>query len=74
MPCLDRIPSNPKPIPNLKPELERIYRLINQDSVSLDAIVEQTGLGTSEILAVLSQLELMDLVDQLPGMRYQIKQ
>ena len=74
MPCLDRIPSTPKPIPNLKPELERIYRLINQDSVSLDAIVEQTGLDTSEILAALSQLELMDLVYQLPGMRYQIKQ
>ncbi len=73
MPCLDQIPSTPKSIPNLEPELERIYRLINQESVSLDAIVEQTGQDTSKILAALSQLELMDLVYQLPGMRYQIK-
>lgn len=74
MPCLDRIPSNPKPIPNLEPELESIYRLITSESIPLDSIVEQTGLDTSEILAALSQLELMDLVSQLPGMRYQTKE
>ena len=74
MPCLDRIPLMPQPIPKLEPELERIYRLINQESVALDVIVEQTGKSTSEILAALSQLELMDLIAQLPGMRYQIRQ
>lgn len=74
MPCLDRIPLMPPPIPKLEPELERIYRLINQESVALDVIVEQTGKSASEILAALSQLELMDLIAQLPGMRYQIRQ
>ena len=74
MPCLDRIPSvSPKPIPKLEPKLERIYSLVNHDSIALDAIAEQTGLGISEILATLSQLEMMDLVEQLPGMRYQLK-
>ncbi len=74
MPCLDQIPSaNHKSVPDLKPELERIYRLINQESIPIDGIVEQTGLDISEILSVLSQLELMDLVIQLPGMRYQLK-
>ena len=73
MPCLDRIQTTSKPVPDLKPELERIYRLMEEDSVSLDAIVRQTGQNTGEILAALSQLELMDLVTQLPGMRYQIK-
>ncbi len=74
MPCLDRIPFTPTmPIVDLDPKLERIYRLIDRESVSLDLIVEQTGLDISEVLSALSQLELMDLVLQLPGMRYQIR-
>ena len=40
------------------------------ESVSLDAIAEKTGLDTSKLLASLSQLELMGLISQLPGMRY----
>ena len=74
MPCLDRIQSiSNQPKPDLNPELEGIYRLINLESIALDAIAEQTGLGINEILAALSQLEMMDLVEQLPGMRYQLK-
>lgn len=78
MPCLDYIPSGSKPLPelelDLEPELESIYRLMSHNSITLDAIVEQTKLNTSEILAALSQLEIMDLISQLPGMRYQLKE
>ncbi|MEM7591030.1 MAG: DNA-processing protein DprA [Cyanobacteria bacterium P01_A01_bin.83] len=76
IPSLDAmavVTDEPKPIPELEPELERVYLLISHESVPIDLIVEQTGLDISEILAVLSQLELMDLVTQLPGMRYQLK-
>ncbi len=75
MPCLDRLQTKSKPIPQLKPQLERIYKLIDRNGVALDTIVERTGSGrdTGEILAALSELELLDLVTQLPGMRYQIK-
>lgn len=74
MPCLDRLQTTVnQPIPDLKPELATIYRLVTHESVPIDAIVEQTGLDISHILSVLSQLELMDLVVQLPGMRYQLK-
>ena len=75
MPCLDRISkANHQPAPNLRPELAQIYRLIKQESISLDSLVEQTRLSIGEILAALSELELMDLVLQLPGMRYQLKE
>ena len=40
------------------------------DSLPLNAIAEKTGLDTSKLLASLSQLELMGLISQLPGMRY----
>ena len=73
MPRLDLIASTPKKIPKLEPHLAEIYQLISQESISLDAIVAQTDKSTGEILAVLSQLELMDLILQLPGMRYQIQ-
>ena len=73
MPCLDRLPVATKPKPELEPELACIYEQIHQESTPVDAIAEQTGLGINEILAALSQLEMMDLVIQLPGMRYQLK-
>jgi DNA processing protein len=73
MPGLDAIANSVKAVPQLEPSLEEIYQLINQESIPLDAIAEQLGKSTGEILAALSQLELMDLIVQLPGMRYQIK-
>jgi len=73
MPCLDRLQTTSKPIPQLQPRLKCVYQLINRDAIALDTIVEQTGQNTGEILAALSELELLDLITQLPGMRYQIK-
>ena len=72
MPCLDLLPNTNQPQPNLPPELARIYKLIDRESITVDAIAEQTGLSIGEILATLSQLEMLDLVVQLPGMRYQL--
>ena len=73
MPCLDRLSATIKPKPKLQPEIARIYDLIDRESVAIDVIAEQTGLEIGSILAILSQLEMMDLVVQLPGMRYQLK-
>ncbi len=70
MPCLDRLPTT-KPKPELNSKLARIYDLIERESIAVDAIAEQTGLEINQILAALSELEIMDLVVQLPGMRYQ---
>ena len=55
---------------HLEPELAQIMSIMTFESVSLDAIAEKTGLDTSKLLASLSQLELMGLISQLPGMRY----
>ena len=73
MPCLDRLTVSPKAKPDLTPELARVYDLLEPESIPLDQIAQQTGLGINQILATLSQLEMMDLVVQLPGMRYQLK-
>lgn len=56
---------------NLEPELEQVLKAIALESMPLDLIVQQTGMSTGTVSSALLQLELMDLVVQLPGMRYQ---
>ena len=55
---------------HLEPELAKIMSIMSVDSLTLDDISEKTELDTSKLLASLSQLELMGLISQLPGMRY----
>ncbi|GAB4527307.1 MAG: DNA-processing protein DprA [Pleurocapsa sp.] len=70
MPQLDIHSAKVEPLPELEPELNSIFELISSEPVSLDFIVEKTTINTGQILAYLSQLELMGLVSQLPGMQY----
>lgn len=72
IPQLDIPESTQPPLPELEPKLEQIYKTITAAPTSLDLIVQQTKLETGFVLASLSQLELMGLISQLPGMQYQI--
>jgi len=58
-------------LPNLAPELKQVLTAIALESMPFDLIVQQTGLVTGSVSSALLQLELMGLVSQLPGMRYQ---
>lgn len=59
------------PSPNLAPELKQVFLAIPSEPTSLDFIVQQTGMSAGEVSGRLLQLELLGLVSQLPGMRYQ---
>lgn len=56
---------------NLEPELQQVLQAIALEPIAFDLIVQKAGLATSAVLSALAQLELMGLVSQLPGMRYQ---
>ncbi|MEG4146864.1 DNA-processing protein DprA [Microcoleus sp. Pol12B5] len=80
MPKLDRaeqlslFPANPtveKQGPLLEPELAKVLSAIVSGSISFDTIVEVSGLEAGTVSSILLQLELLGLVSQLPGMRYQ---
>lgn len=79
LPPLDRLPEqqlslleSPPPEPqNLAPDLQQVLQAVSLEPIAVDRIVEITGLSTGDVLSALSQLELMDLVSLLPGMRYQ---
>ncbi|WP_017663048.1 DNA-processing protein DprA [Baaleninema simplex] len=60
-----------KPKPKLPPNLDRVFAAISGEPTALDVIVEQSGLEAGIVLSSLAQLELLDLVSNLPGMRYQ---
>jgi DNA processing protein len=61
---------SPEPV-DLQPELEQVLKVITPEPIALDFIVQQVGLATGAVLSALSQLEILGLVAQLPGMRYQ---
>lgn len=62
----------PQPItPQLEPNLATILNLMTPEPMPFDSIVEQAKLDTATVSSNLLQLELMGLVSQLPGMRYQ---
>ncbi|MDJ0554426.1 MAG: DNA-processing protein DprA [Microcoleaceae cyanobacterium MO_207.B10] len=58
-------------MPDLEPILEQVFQCISTEAIYLDLIVQKTGLSSSEVSSSLLQLELLGLVTQLPGMRYQ---
>ncbi|MBF2002857.1 MAG: DNA-protecting protein DprA [Synechococcales cyanobacterium M58_A2018_015] len=64
-------PLPPEPTPPLDPELEQVLQAVASEPIAVDRIVQQAELATGTVLSALAQLELMGLVSQLPGMRYQ---
>ena len=64
-------PTVEKPVPLLEPELAKVLSAIDSSTISFDTIVEVSGLEAGTVSSILLQLELMGLVSQLPGMRYQ---
>lgn len=64
-------PSNQPPLPDLEPELKQVLQFISSEAIPFDLIVQKVGLAPGSVSSALLQLELMGLVTQLPGMRYQ---
>lgn len=60
----------PKPVPELEPELAQVLQTLASEPSSFDLIVQQAGLAAGSVSSALLQLELLGLVSQLPGMQY----
>ncbi|MBD2230667.1 DNA-processing protein DprA [Phormidium tenue] len=70
-PSRNRPTVSPPVLPPLSPVMAQVIAAISDEPISLDGLVQQLAQPTGEVLATLVQLELMGLVTQLPGMRYQ---
>ncbi len=62
---------NPQLNSELDPELQQVFQAVTLEPIAVDLIMQQAGLATGTALSALAQLELMGLISQLPGMRYQ---
>ncbi|MCS6813917.1 MAG: DNA-processing protein DprA [Cyanobacteria bacterium] len=57
--------------PDLDPSLAKVLATISSDSVSFDYIVQHVEMPANVVSSALIQLQLMNLITELPGMRYQ---
>lgn len=69
-PLPDRDSSPTSPPPALEPALAQVLQAVPLTPTPFDAIVGDAGLTPGEVSAALLQLELLELVCQLPGMQY----
>lgn len=58
-------------IAQLPPNLAKVLQVITVEVITFDAIVQALQTSAAEVAGALLQLELLGLVTQLPGMRYQ---
>ena len=61
----------PPPPIAVEPELQPVWQLVTDLPISFDELVVSSQLPVAQVSSILLQLELLGLVTQLPGMRYQ---
>ena len=54
----------------LPADLARVYGEVGVEPIDVDAVARKAGLTSAEVLSILLELELRNLVQQLPGKRY----
>lgn len=68
----EQVPREPRPVqPEPEGEAGEILRALGGDVLSLEELSRKSGLAVGPLLAQMTQLELMGLVESLPGKRYQ---
>jgi DNA processing protein len=55
------------PPPQLSPEEEKVFSLLNREAQHIDILTEKSGLPASRVAGILVNLELEGLAEQLPG-------
>jgi len=63
----------PDETPGLSSELQAVVQLLQENPLHIDEIIVQTGYSSSQLSALLLDLELNGLIQQLPGKRFTIK-
>ncbi|MBO1351343.1 MAG: DNA-processing protein DprA [Hormoscilla sp. GUM202] len=58
-------------VPDLAPDLAKVLEAVPSEAILFDLIVSEAAMEASSVSSALLQLELLGLVSQLPGMRYQ---
>jgi DNA processing protein len=65
----DYKPEESKPVP-LSPDEEKIFSCIDSEKVHIDVIIEKSGMKAKEVMAILTKLEMKDVILETPGTYY----
>lgn len=57
----------PCPMPSMGMEEQKLYKIIGDDPVHIDEIVDSSSMGIGNVLSLLTKMELIGLIEQLPG-------
>ena len=57
---------------NLSGDVKAVYICMNDSFMHIDIIIEKTGLASHKVIAALTQLEVMGLVESASGKRYKL--
>jgi DNA processing protein len=58
------------PTPSLKNDEQKIFSLLSHDEISVDRLIEQSGLPPNIVTSTLLKLEMKSLVRAFPGFRF----
>lgn len=65
----DYKPEESKPV-SLSPDEEKIFSYIDFEKVHIDVIIEKSGMKAKEVMAILTKLEMKDVILETPGAHY----
>jgi DNA processing protein len=71
--CFPEAEFRTKPLVDMDGDEEYIYKLMGVDRIHVDALIEKSDLETRKVVAVLTRLEMKDLVRSVPGGFYMRK-
>lgn len=57
---------------NLSGDVKAVYTCMNDSFMHIDIIIEKTGLASHKVIAALTQLEIIGLVESASGKRYKL--
>jgi DNA processing protein len=59
-------PAQKEPV-NITPEEEKIFSLIGFEKIHIDEIIEKSGMKAKQVMAILTKLEMMEIIREAPG-------
>jgi len=68
--CFPGIQFRAKPAIDIKGDEDYIYTLMGIDKIHVDELIEKSGLGAKKVMAILTKLEMKDVVRPIPGGYY----
>ncbi len=65
--CFPRMEFHTRPAIDMNGEEDYIYNLLGADKLHVDDLIEKSGLEAKKVMAVLTRLEMKDIVSPAPG-------